>query len=54
MKTNNRKELQNIAINYSTDIDYKNFIKIILQILITKILLKFIENVKMNVLVFLP
>ena len=54
MKINNRKELQNIAINHSADIDYKDFIKIILQILITKILLKFIENVKMNVLVFLP
>ena len=28
MKVNNRKELQNIAINYSADIDYKDFIKI--------------------------
>ena len=28
MKINNRKELQNIAINHSADIDYKNFIKI--------------------------
>ena len=28
MKINNRKELQNIEINYSADIDYKNFMKI--------------------------
>ena len=28
MKINNRKELQNIAINHSADIDYKHFIKI--------------------------
>ena len=28
MKINNRKELQNIAINHSADIDYKNFMKI--------------------------
>ena len=28
MKINNRKELQNIAINHSADIDYKYFIKI--------------------------
>ena len=28
MKTNNRKELQNIAINHSADIDYKDFMKI--------------------------
>ena len=28
MKINDRKELQNIAINYSADIDYKDFIKI--------------------------
>ena len=28
MKINNRKELQNIAINHSTDIDYKDFLKI--------------------------
>ena len=28
MKVSNRKELQNIAINHSTDIDYKDFIKI--------------------------
>ena len=27
MKINNRKELQNIEINHSTDIDYKNFIR---------------------------
>ena len=25
---NNRRELQNIAINHSADIDYQNFIKI--------------------------
>ena len=28
MKINNRKELQNIAINHSGDIDYKDFVKI--------------------------
>ena len=28
MKINNRKELQNIAINDSEDIDYKDFMKI--------------------------
>ena len=28
MKINNRKNLQNIAINHSADVDYKNFIKI--------------------------
>ena len=28
MKINNRKELQNIAINHSSDIDYKDFMKI--------------------------
>ena len=28
MKINPRKELQNIAINHSADIDYKNFMKI--------------------------
>ena len=28
MKINNRKELQNIAINHSVDVDYKNFMKI--------------------------
>ena len=28
MKINNRKELQNIAINHPTDIDYKDFLKI--------------------------
>ena len=28
MKINNRKELQNIAINHSADIDCKDFIKI--------------------------
>ena len=28
MKINNRRELQNIAINHSADIDYKDFIKI--------------------------
>ena len=27
-KLNNKRELQNIAINHSADIDYKNFIKI--------------------------
>ena len=28
MKINNRKELQNIAINHSFDIDYEDFMKI--------------------------
>ena len=28
MKINNQKELQNIAINHSADIDYKDFMKI--------------------------
>ena len=28
MKINNRKKLQNIAINHSADIDYKDFLKI--------------------------
>ena len=28
MKINNKKELQNIAINYSADIDYKDFMEI--------------------------
>ena len=28
MKINKRKELQNIAINHSADIDYKDFVKI--------------------------
>ena len=28
MKTNNRRELQNIAINHSADMDYKDFMKI--------------------------
>ena len=28
MKINNRKELQNITINYSADTDYQDFIKI--------------------------
>ena len=28
MKINNRKELQNIVINYSADIDYKDLLKI--------------------------
>ena len=28
MKINNRKELQNIAINHSANIDYKDFVKI--------------------------
>ena len=28
MKTNNRKEFQNIAINHSVDIDYNNFVRV--------------------------
>ena len=31
MKISNRKELQNIAINHSADIDYKDFIKIYIE-----------------------
>ena len=31
MKINNKRELQNIAINHSTDIDYKDFIKIYIE-----------------------
>ena len=31
MKINNRKELQNIAINHSADIDYKDFVRIYRQ-----------------------
>ena len=27
MKTNNKRELQNIAINHSADVDYKDFLK---------------------------
>ena len=39
MKINNRKELQNILIDHSTDIDHKDFMKII-------------ENAQKNLLVF--
>ena len=28
MKINNRKELKNISINHSADIDYNNFVRI--------------------------
>ena len=28
LKINNKRELQNIALNYSADIDYKDFVKI--------------------------
>ena len=28
MKINNKRELQNIAVNHSTDIDYKDLVKI--------------------------
>ena len=28
MKINSRKELQNVAINHFTDIDYNNFVRI--------------------------
>ena len=28
-KLNNKRELQNISINYSADIDYKDFLKIV-------------------------
>ena len=31
MKINNRKELQNIAINHSADFDYKDFVRIYRQ-----------------------
>ena len=39
MKINNRKELQNIAVNHSADIDYKDFMKIT-------------ENVQKSLLIF--
>ena len=35
MKINNRKELQNIAIDHSADIDYKDFMKYLHCLLIT-------------------
>ena len=28
MKTNSRKELENIVVNYSADIDYNDFVRI--------------------------
>ena len=31
MKINNKKELQNIAINHSVDIDFKEFMKIYIE-----------------------
>ena len=31
MKINNQRELQNITINQSTDIDYKDFMKIYIE-----------------------
>ena len=31
VKINDRKELQNIAINHSVDIDYKDFVKIYIE-----------------------
>ena len=31
MKINNKKELQNIAINHSADIDFKEFMKIYIE-----------------------
>ena len=31
MKINNNRELQNIAINHSADIDYNDFVKIHLE-----------------------
>ena len=31
MKINNKRELQNIAINHSADIDYQGFIKIYIE-----------------------
>ena len=40
MKINNKRDLQNIAINHSEDIDYH------------KILRKFIENVQKQLLIF--
>ena len=42
MKINNKKELQNIAINHSVDIDYKDFVKIYREC--TKELYFFFEN----------
>ena len=38
MKINNRKELQNIAINHSADIDYKDFMKIYRECIKNRIL----------------
>ena len=40
MKINNRKNLQNIAINHSADIDYNSFMKIYREC--TKELFKFL------------
>ena len=40
MKINNKRELQNIAINHSADIDYGDFIK------------TFTENIKKNHIIF--
>ena len=31
MKINNKRELQNIAINHSADVDYQDFIKIYIE-----------------------
>ena len=31
MKINNKRELQNIAINHSADIDYNDFIKVYIE-----------------------
>ena len=42
MKINNKRELQNIAINHSADIDYQDFIKIYREC--TKELYKFLPR----------
>ena len=42
MRMNNRKKLQNIAINHSADIDYKDFVKIYREC--TKKTVLFLDN----------
>ena len=42
MKINNKRELQNIAINHSADIDYKDFMNIYREC--TKKTIKFFDN----------
>ena len=42
MEINNKRELQNIAINHSTDIDYQDFLKIYREC--TTELFNFLDN----------